>query len=79
MPRTNILVDKLGTYAERFEELFESRFQRVARNPRVLAFVGNSLNFASAIRIESRKLETEIASFRARARLAMLEKQRDRP
>lgn len=63
-------VDKLGIYAERFEEIFETKFERVARNPRVLAFVGNSFNLASAIRLESRKLEAEAASFRARAKVA---------
>jgi pantoate kinase len=71
MPSAEFLFDKLGTYAERFEEVFETRFERLARDPRVLAFVGSSLNFASAMRIETRKIEVEVASFRARAKLAM--------
>jgi pantoate kinase len=68
----SLLIDKIGTFAVRFEEIFETRFERVARDPRVLAFFGSSLNFASALRLESQKLETEVASFRTRAKLAFL-------
>lgn len=71
MSKTESLLDKLGACAERFEELFETRFERIARDRRVLAFVGSSLNYASAMRIESRKLEAEVASFRARAKVAI--------
>ena len=79
MPSAEFLIDKLGEYAERFEEVFETRFERVARNPRVLAFVGSSLNFASAMRIESRKLGAEAASFRARAKLAFVSHSKAQP
>lgn len=66
------IIDKLDAFAERFEKGFELRFERVARNPRILAFVGSSLNFASAVRLESRQLESEVASFRARAKIEFM-------
>ena len=63
---------KITVLAERFEESFELRFERFARDPKVLAFAANSLNAASLLKIEIRKIEREFSSFRARLKQSRL-------
>lgn len=61
------VLDRAGELGSSFEENFDSRFQRIARDPKVLAFIASSLNYVSASRLEFAKLEDEIAGIRSRS------------
>ncbi len=61
------LFDRAGALGASFEEGFDSRFQRIARDPKVLAFIASSLNYVSASRLELAKFEDEISSIRSRS------------
>lgn len=63
-----MVASRLGQYVEKLERNFEVRFESVARDPRLLAFVASSINLAAFVRIENRKLKNELTSLRARLR-----------
>lgn len=63
------LSNSVSELAARLEEGFETRFESIARDPKVLAFVASSLNYATNLRLEARKFEIEISSLKLRLKL----------
>jgi hypothetical protein len=51
----------------KLEHQFEVRFENLARDPKLLALVANSLNYVANNKIQICRFETEVASLKARA------------
>lgn len=68
MPLLSKIKSKIKSGAESLELQIEMRFEKFARDQRVLAFVGQSLNHASQLRLDLKTFKREVASFRARAK-----------
>lgn len=61
------LLKRASELGSSFEEKFDSRFQRIARDPKLLAFLASSMNYVSSSRLELAKFEDELAAIRTRS------------
>ncbi len=62
----------LKTFAEKIEARIELRFELLARDPKLLALIAQSLNQASQWKLDMKTMNREFQSLRARARAESL-------